>query len=255
MKCGACKAIFYCCKEHQKEHWKAHKPTCSGQDHKAQAKKAADMAFVENLMNELGVDPAIRRQMPQVPAMPAASSWSRGFASPSKMYEWLVDCYRMRVDDDYAYGGGNTHGIYNPDADKNTVVADLLIFAKLCKMNDVLPAQGWNWEQFLKAALPLLPYAFEKSDAQEKYGRENVFSGFTGSGRSLRATGEIIYKTSVMGDDESEEYRKVYDQVDRLFEAKDPFKNERAFADVGGAAIWRKFKKDLQFQNGYGNCY
>jgi len=28
MACTACRGIFYCGKDHQKEHWKTHKPTC-----------------------------------------------------------------------------------------------------------------------------------------------------------------------------------------------------------------------------------
>jgi hypothetical protein len=30
--------------------------------------------------------------------------WSHGL-SPDQQAEWLVDCYRMRLDDDYAWGG------------------------------------------------------------------------------------------------------------------------------------------------------
>ena len=48
----------------------------------------------------------------------------------------------------------------------------------------VIP-EGWTWSKFLATAVDLLPYAFEKSDAQEKYGRENVFNVALG-GRSLR---------------------------------------------------------------------
>lgn len=35
------------------------------------------------------------------------SDWSQGL-SPDQQAEWLVDCYRMRVDDDYAWGGMHT---------------------------------------------------------------------------------------------------------------------------------------------------
>lgn len=41
--------------------------------------------------------------------------------------------------------------------------------------HQVVPAK-WDWGKFLKAAVKLLPYAFEKSDAQEKWGGENVFA-------------------------------------------------------------------------------
>jgi len=36
---------------------------------------------------------------------PGPAAWAQGL-KPDKQAEWLVDCYRMRLDDDYAYGGG-----------------------------------------------------------------------------------------------------------------------------------------------------
>lgn len=40
----------------------------------------------------------------------------------------------------------------------------------------VVPSAGWDWAAFLKVAVGLLPYAFEKSDAKKKWGGENVFA-------------------------------------------------------------------------------
>jgi hypothetical protein len=57
--------------------------------------------------------------------------------------------------------------------------------------------QHWDWTRFLQAASGLLPYAFEKSDAQEKYGSENKFAGLMG-GRSLRSTAELVYGRAFM---------------------------------------------------------
>jgi hypothetical protein len=37
--------------------------------------------------------------------MPGPTAWAQGLSS-DKQAEWLVDCYRMRLDDDYAIGGG-----------------------------------------------------------------------------------------------------------------------------------------------------
>lgn len=28
LKCSACKLVTYCCKDHQKKHWKTHKNLC-----------------------------------------------------------------------------------------------------------------------------------------------------------------------------------------------------------------------------------
>lgn len=57
--------------------------------------------------------------------------------------------------------------------------------------NNVLPGQ-WDWRGFFVKAGGLLMFAFEKSDAQEKYGQENVFAALMG-GRSLRSTGGFLH--------------------------------------------------------------
>jgi len=66
-----------------------------------------------------------------------------------------------------------------------------VVFCKLAVRHDVVPV-GWDWPAFLRVAETLLPYAFEKADAKEKWGRENVFAVLT-FGRSLRATAEVVY--------------------------------------------------------------
>lgn len=131
------------------------------------------------------------------------ASWAKGL-SPSKQYEWFVDCYRMRVDDDYAYGGGDVHGLYDPEHDGDSITADFLHFCKLAVLAHVVP-QPWDWKACLEKAKKLLGFAFEKSDAQEKYGSENVFSVLMG-GRSLRATAEQVYGRSCMNGADYGEY-------------------------------------------------
>jgi hypothetical protein len=39
---------------------------------------------------------------------PIPDGWARGLGE--RQYGWLVDSYRMRVDDDNVHGGGNRHG-------------------------------------------------------------------------------------------------------------------------------------------------
>lgn len=41
-------------------------------------------------------------------------SWCKQL-SFRKRHKWLVDCYRLRLDDDYVWGGGYLHGLYDPD--------------------------------------------------------------------------------------------------------------------------------------------
>lgn len=77
-----------------------------------------------------------------------------------------------------------------------------------------LPA-GWNWASFLKAAVEYIPYAFEKSDAKERWGSENYFEGASGAGRSLRYTGMQIYRSKVDEPGDSREHVQASDEVER----------------------------------------
>ena len=106
-------------------------------------------------------------------------------------YEWLSNCYQMRCDDDYALGGCNLHGPYDPGATSDTIAEDFLVFCVLAKRRGVVP-DNWDWSSFLANAAKHVMFAFEKSDAQERWGSENVFAAMMG-GRSLRYTASVVY--------------------------------------------------------------
>ena len=110
-------------------------------------------------------------------------AWAVGLGQ-KKQREWLVDCYRMRLDDEYALEGDVRGGTLYDQSEPDEIVQDFLVFCRLAKEKGALP-EGWIWSKFLDTAAELLPYAFEKSDAKEKYGGENIFALVTG-GRSLR---------------------------------------------------------------------
>ncbi len=57
------------------------------------------------------------------------SLWAQGLSS-FQQYEWLIDCYRMRIDDDYALGGGQLRGLYDPDSTDLEILCDFLKFCK-----------------------------------------------------------------------------------------------------------------------------
>jgi len=63
---------------------------------------------------------------------------------------------------------------------------------------------SWEWKDFLAAAPSYVPYAFEKSDAQERWGGENVFSAAMG-GRSLRFTGTKVHGRGVSEGEEAKD--------------------------------------------------
>ncbi|KOO30606.1 ankyrin repeat domain-containing protein 49 [Chrysochromulina tobinii] len=138
--------------------------------------------------------------------------WAKGL-SADKQREWLCDCYRMRVDDDMCWGGGFLHGLYARD-DGDLISSDFLIYCKLSVKHGVVP-RSWDWAAFLRTATALLPYAFEKQDAKEKWGGENVFAAVMG-GRSLRATAEVVYGNSCQAMEPSAEESMALRPQDRV---------------------------------------
>jgi hypothetical protein len=101
-----------------------------------------------------------------------------------------------------------------------------------------------------------LPYAFEKSDAQEKWGGENFFSAMMG-GRSLRFTAVAALGVEFQGGGNSAEEKAAEGALRKLYSAINgrwvellagaATRERRAggqsggdvFDDVGGAAVWR----------------
>ena len=169
-----------------------------------------------------------------VPNAGELSAWASGL-SEQERYEWLVDCYRMRVDDDYAYRG-NLRGLYSDeDAGGEDIVGDFWVFCKQAKEVGAIPS-SWNWGKFLDTAAKHLRYAFEKSDAQEKWGGENVFQAMMG-GRSLRFTGEQIYGSGIQSMEDS---ARTEELNDHFFSSEDFFADAENFEGLGGVESWSR---------------
>ena len=54
------------------------------------------------------------------------------------------------------------------------------MFCRLAVRRGAVPSV-WSWPDLLRTAATLLPYAFEKSDAQEKYGAHPVLQDISTS--------------------------------------------------------------------------
>jgi hypothetical protein len=147
----------------------------------------------------------------------------------------------MRCDDDYAYGGCYLHGPYDPDATGASIAADFLVFCLLAHRRGAVPP-AWPWADFLKVAAKFARFAFEKSDAQERWGSENVFSAAMG-GRSLRYTGELIYGSSMMAQKKTKEHLELLGCAQSMPLADLP---TALFAPVGRRAPWLEFMADVK---------
>lgn len=172
---------------------------------------------------------------------PHPAHWAVGLSSKDS-FEWLCNAYCLRCDDDYAFGGCYLHGPYDPDNTPLGRVLDFLVFCVLAKRKGVIPAD-WPWPDFLRAAVRWMPYAFEKSDAQERWGNENFFSGAMG-GRSLRYTAFVVYGSGSEEQCLGQMHSRLLDQVfdfESLLEVP-----KGLFAEVGGFAVWSTFSTDLQ---------
>jgi len=188
----------------------------------------------------------ILAEMPYKPD-PKLSSWANSLTLKNQ-YEWLIDCYRMRQDDNYVWKGEFT-GIYEPDATDIDVLKSFILFCKLAKAKKIIPV-NWDWKDFIKIAQKSIKYAFEKSDAQEKYGSENVFAALMKGGRSLRHTAEMIYDVRICGDSENHDKKEILlgDKIEKELDLMKirslrDFKNyEKYFNDIGGVEIWVNFK-------------
>eukprot|EP00462_Mataza_sp_D1_P010167 CAMPEP_0175166144 /NCGR_PEP_ID=MMETSP0087-20121206/27525_1 /TAXON_ID=136419 /ORGANISM="Unknown Unknown, Strain D1" /LENGTH=296 /DNA_ID=CAMNT_0016455693 /DNA_START=26 /DNA_END=913 /DNA_ORIENTATION=- len=244
-KCARCSAVAYCGRDHQKLHWKTHKAICKDLKQDKKDHKTSSRA----LQKEIGLG---KTKVPYQNVVVPSASWSSGLVAPAK-YEWLVDCYRMRVDDDYHYGR-NYHGIAaDGDGSKITnvsIATDFLIFCKLAQLKGVIPTMDWEWSRFLAMGTCTLTDAFSKADAIHKYGGENYFDGAQGK-RSLRYTGELVYGTAVDAKKMNDaNYLKVKGEVhehilvsERYLSESSPIKSEvyksaEFFEDIGGLDMW-----------------
>jgi len=173
------------------------------------------------------------------------AAWRTGL-SQEEAYEWLCNCYQMRCDDDYCWGGCYLHGPYDPEATSVSISKDFLVFCLLAKRARVVPP-NWDWAAFLRVAGNFVCFAFEKSDAKERWGGENVFAAMMG-GRSLRHTAEVVYRSSCQSEDMSPQHRRAFRLVRQRGDGPRTSLGvpQEVLAQVGGVAAWVQLDADLR---------
>lgn len=263
LKCSECLTVFYCCAEHQKLDWKKHKRNCK----EIKSNLNINKEKVQKLLSEAGQEDTNVKYR-----LPPSAFWSQGLEKKKK-YDWLVNCYRMRVEDDCFYGKGKKRGLYLTTAThqmrqckiaKTWITLDFLLFCKLASSKNVIPQLDWDWKKLLVSASRLLGAGeFTKENAIKLYGSENVFDINRG-GRSLRYTAELVYCTCCTNPDWSKDkdYIRIKDEIHQLFpiilpttisnenmivfaDSEQFNKNiiikgdEEIFNECGGAIIWK----------------
>lgn len=250
--CGRCKSVYYCGREHQTSDWKDHKKSC-GKPSSTHGTKANFSDFFGNGTEHSFLNSSVPLTGPgttnPLASQKQGTKWATGL-DPKKAAEWFLDCFSMRMDDDQVYAGGEHFGVYYSfkDGNRDHILFEFLIFCKLAVKHGVYPP-SLPWNLIRTKAKENLGFAFEKSDAQKKYGQENVFSILSG-GRSLRFTAEEIYGFGVQESQVSKAYKDMSKTVRGAndFVKFSELLTNRAtlFNDVGGVGIWTEINTNYR---------
>lgn len=154
-------------------------------------------------------------------------SWVNNLSNDDR-YEWLCNCYQLRCDDDYAYGGCSLHGPYDPDACPMSVTIDFRQFCILALWAKVLP-NDWDWEKFLSRAGTDVPSAFEKADVEERWGKK--------MSNQLQFTAFCIYDRTVQDDGQTEKENMASELA--------YYPSDEVLDQIGGRAGWILFGRSL----------
>ena len=153
------------------------------------------------------------------------SGWSKQLGS--KKYSWLADCYRLRLDDDYVWGGCYLHGLYEDQSPWN-VANDFIVFCVLAVKNCVIPVL-WDWSFFFEEASKKLNFAYEKSDAKDDWGMLGPMM--------LRMTADLVYEAGP-GDVDHEMCESIHDEVENG--------GGEFFDEIGGEHNWTRLVELVQ---------
>jgi hypothetical protein len=162
------------------------------------------------------------------------ATWASGL-SPSDQYEWFTNCYQMRCDDEYVMTG-DLRGPYNPDADGMSIATNFLAFCLLAARNQVVPA-GWDWAACLHVSARFVRSAFEKSDAKERWGGENVFS--------FSRTSFQIYGRGPAECEQTADEIAACEDAAGMWDAAGMCSAMLFVSEVGGVAIWEELLSAL----------
>ncbi|KAF8861842.1 hypothetical protein BDZ45DRAFT_671659 [Acephala macrosclerotiorum] len=192
-RCAKCQTTLYCSRECQKDDWKVHKRICASQAAAHDGPSAPSPTSNPSSSSSAGGqhNPGFH-SMNQMLGL-ARNDFLHKLPERQAMVQ-LIDCFRMRCEDEYAFGA-NTVGIYNGD-DPLPDFNEFLTLAE--KRNGILPSWWNNAKRRECVRLATggdqwadISSAVEKSDIQEHYGDSMMPA-------KLRILGEKIYGKGFM---------------------------------------------------------
>ena len=179
-RCAKCQHQWYCSRDCQKVDWKSHKLFCgSSQQTNAQATTNFDAMpkIVGDFFKNICQDNYLHQ------------------FSEKDAFRQLIDCYRMRVEDDYNFAG-DTRGLYNGD----DPLPDFQEFLDMAETRSGILPRWWSGakrRECEKMAVGTVEWsdlnaAVEKQDIIEHYGDPTM-------PMTLRLLAEKIYGRKIQG--------------------------------------------------------
>ncbi|KFY87243.1 hypothetical protein V500_07046 [Pseudogymnoascus sp. VKM F-4518 (FW-2643)] len=182
-RCSKCQTALYCSRECQTVNWKSHKTTCrlpgsAPPPNPPQGSGSRHNPGFEVMNGMLGLSgDDFLHKLPE-----------------GEVFTLLIDCFRMRVEDEYSFGG-NTIGIYNGDKP----LPPFKKFLSLAESRQAILPSWWSPEKRRECERLAvngnqwsdINAAVEKSDIQDHY-NDNMMP------MKLRILGEKIYGKGFM---------------------------------------------------------
>ena len=180
--CAKCKTQLYCSRECQKDDWKFHKKTCSTSAGGEPSGKSAKMTDFDSMPKPAG--DFFKNLVPD--------DYLHSFPEEA-MYNQLIDCYRMRVEDDHVFSADN-RGLYNQE----DPLPDFRRFINLAEKRPGILPTWWSVEKrracmrhaVADGSWSNISCAVEKHDIIEHYEDSKM-------PMKLRLLAEKIYKKKV----------------------------------------------------------
>lgn len=183
-RCAKCQNQWYCSRDCQKADWKAHKPFCASPQ-QSNAQNHPDSTTNSDAMPKIAGD--FFKNI-------CRNDYLHQFTEKDAFHQ-LIDCYRMRVEDDYVFAG-DTRGLYNGD----DPLADFQEFLDMAETKNGIMPSWWSdgkRRECEESAVDAeewsdLNAAVEKRDVIKHYGDSLMLM-------KLRVLAEKIYGKKIEG--------------------------------------------------------